>query len=380
MRQKKLVRVVGGILTAGLLCSVPFLKGDENNGTKNFKYSIALLGDQPYSPATTAGVLDPESGKTGRQQIYPSPAYNNMIADINNARVAFSVHIGDIKEGNTLCNNNVYRQNLALFNSFADPVVYLPGDNEWTDCHRATNGVFDPLERLTYLRKTFYTSDGDVTVTTTSLGARQMNVTRQSYDLTSATNPLVENVRWVHGVVLFVGINMPGSNNNHQQPSAGSEAEYAARNALNLTWLNESFEIAANDPTIKGVMVLAQANPFERFVEPGQGYTESGYAAFITNLRANVLALKKPTAYVHGDTHYWRVDKALMTNYPSCPVPAACVPILNTAAAAGSRIYNLTRHEVFAQNDVHWTQVHIDPQNPNIFVFEPRLVAANLAP
>ena len=36
----------------------------------------------------------------------------------------------------------------ADFDRFADPLVYTPGDNEWTDCHRANNGGYNPLERL----------------------------------------------------------------------------------------------------------------------------------------------------------------------------------------------------------------------------------------
>ena len=28
------------------------------------------------------------------------------------------------------------------------PVIYTPGDNEWTDCHRVNNGGYNPLERL----------------------------------------------------------------------------------------------------------------------------------------------------------------------------------------------------------------------------------------
>jgi hypothetical protein len=32
----------------------------------------------------------------------------------------------------------------------------MPGDNEWTDCHRKTNGAFNALDRLTYLRSTMF--------------------------------------------------------------------------------------------------------------------------------------------------------------------------------------------------------------------------------
>ena len=37
---------------------------------------------------------------------------------------------------------------IAGFPAVADPVVYTPGDNEWTDCHRASAGGYLPTERL----------------------------------------------------------------------------------------------------------------------------------------------------------------------------------------------------------------------------------------
>ena len=41
----------------------------------------------------------------------------------------------------------------ADFDTFEDPLVYTPGDNEWTDCHRANNGAYNPLERLATVRE-----------------------------------------------------------------------------------------------------------------------------------------------------------------------------------------------------------------------------------
>jgi hypothetical protein len=40
------------------------------------------------------------------------------------------------------------------------PLVYTPGDNEWTNCHRVNNGVYDPLERLAAVPKTFFPRPG----------------------------------------------------------------------------------------------------------------------------------------------------------------------------------------------------------------------------
>src|SRR5207247_1397707 len=153
-----------------------------------------------------------------------STEYNMLIADINNhKKVAFSAHMGDIKAGDTWCIGgnakdlagapNVYVNNLTLFNTFQAPVVYMPGDNEWTDCHRTNNGAYNPQERLTYTRSIFFGSSQ-------SLGQRTMTLTRQSSD--PGFELYKENVMWRMGGVLFVGVNQPGSNNNHQRNVAAS--------------------------------------------------------------------------------------------------------------------------------------------------------------
>ena len=62
--------------------------------------------------------------------------------------LAFVVHDGDLKSGSSLCSDEVLRDMLDVFQASKTPLVYVPGDNEWTDCHRASNGGYDPLERL----------------------------------------------------------------------------------------------------------------------------------------------------------------------------------------------------------------------------------------
>ena len=99
------------------------------------QFSFAAIRDVPYEPVTNG------------HQVYPAPLYERLIAHINSdPAIAFTVHIGDIKAGNTLCEDAVYENSFAYFNSFQNPVIFTPGDNEWTDCHRANNGSFNPLE------------------------------------------------------------------------------------------------------------------------------------------------------------------------------------------------------------------------------------------
>jgi hypothetical protein len=349
--------IATGLVLAGTLAA---------QSTVPRKYNFAMIGDAPYGPA----------GGTPRVQIYPSPAYERMIADINLSQKenkSFVIHVGDIKEGNSLCNDTVYTTNLAYFNTFEPPAVFIPGDNEWTDCHRTTNGGYDPLERLALLRRTFYPTDQ-------SLGQVTLTLLRQS--------GYPENVRWQFGRIIYVALNMPGSNNGFQNANsatgvanpyrAAMDTEYAARNAANVAWLNAAFDAAQADPTIAAVFVAAQANVFERFLEPGQGYTISGYADFVTTLRNRTVQFNKPVVLAHGDTHYFRVDRPMTGTYPAC-VGGSNAPCTSVAVPGSptDRIDNLLRLEVFAQNDVHWVKVFVDEEDPDVFSFSPQRVAAN---
>jgi hypothetical protein len=105
-------------------------------------FSFALIGDMPYGPEGDA-------------------KFPNVIADDNaDRRLSFVVHDGDFKNGSSLCSDAVFFNRLDLFNEFEPPLVYIPGDNEWTDCHRTNNGPFDPLERLAFLRSLFFPPTG----------------------------------------------------------------------------------------------------------------------------------------------------------------------------------------------------------------------------
>ena len=126
-RWKGLMACSSAVLAIGLFSASQLVADDDDEPTR---FAFALIGDQPYFP------------KVGTQQQFPTTSeYINIIDSINNSerRVAFTVHIGDIKAGDTFCSNDVYTNNLALFNRFARPLIYLPGDNEWTDCHRVNN-------------------------------------------------------------------------------------------------------------------------------------------------------------------------------------------------------------------------------------------------
>jgi hypothetical protein len=299
-------------------------RAHEDDGRAS-SYEIGLLGDMPY-------------GDTGRAQF---PA---VIADINRHRLAFSAFDGDLKNGKERCDQLQYDNAARDYASFRDPLVYLPGDNEWTDCDRPSNGSYHASERLALVRKMFAS-------TPTSLGQRKIGLQRQAPNFP-------ENVRWAVGGVSYVGVNVTGSDNNAPQFDAtgkqidGDAAEYAARNAANLAWLSESFA-QAKAARSAAVMVVMQANMWATD-DPTPHFAD-------TKRELARLAIDFPgqVVIVNGDSHFLNIDKPLKD-------------------AAGATIQNVTRVQTFGSDQNHWVSATVDPRDPNVFTFHPHVIAANV--
>jgi hypothetical protein len=325
--------------------------GDEDD---NDTYRIGLWGDLPYSMLqATVGVP-------------------NLVADMNAHRLKFTAHDGDLKQGSgSSCDAGLYAQALAYFNSLEAPAMFTPGDNDWTDCDRPANGGFNSRERLDYERKVFFS-------TPYSLGQRQIRQQVQTDALCLNANGImvgcVENRRWTVGRVTYATLNVPGSCNNLCDTNP-DPAEYAARNAANIRWLKETFADAKGRNSA-AVMLITQANPGWDLTDGTRAPLRDpktlvetdgqpdGFATYLSALRDEVIAFRKPVAYVHGDSHYARVDQ----------------PFLNTQ---GQRLENFTRVETFGDNqangnnDVRWIQVTVDPRSRDVFSFQPVTVPAN---
>lgn len=222
------------------------------------RFSFALLGDVPYSEAQ-ARVLD------------------ELIGQMNAAPLAFAVHVGDITSGRGPCSDAWLEARRRQFARLRHPFVLLPGDNEWTDCHRAG---FDPLERLARWRSLFCRPVAD------------LGLVRQG-------GAFCENVRWQAGGFVFVGVNVPGGNNNLGR-SARMDAEHARRMRAVFAWLDEARALARRRGTL---VVLMQADPF---VEPRRG--PDGYRALRAWLRRAAADASLGLTLVHGDTHVYRDD------------------------------------------------------------------------
>jgi len=325
---------------------------DEPGDESGDAYVIGLWGDLPYSAAQSAlGVP-------------------NLIADMNAHDLKFTVHDGDLKAGGTPCSDSVYTGAFAYFSALKAPAMFTPGDNDWTDCDRPSAGGYSALERLDYERALFFS-------TPYSMGQKRLKQEVQQGALClgfSGFVQCVENRRWTVKGVTYVTLNIPGSCNNLCDTSP-DPAEFAARNLANLMWLQDTFA-QAKERASAAVMVISQANPGWDLSDPTRAPLRNprtlaqtdgqpdGFVQFLTALRGEVTAFRKPVAYVHGDSHYFRIDKPLLD-------------------ATGRRLENFTRIETFGDNqqngtnDVHWIKVQVDARLRDVFRFETMMVPGN---
>ena len=293
-----------------------------NTEASTAPFSVSLMGDLPYTPVQEERFLD-------------------LIESVNQSDVAFVIHDGDLKGGGTECSDEAIVERKQLFETFEKPFIYVLGDNEWTDCYREKAGSYDALERLDFVRALF--TEGD-----RSMAVPALTLERQS--ATPDFSKYRENVRWDYNNVLFATLHVVGSNNNLGR-NAENDAEYRERNAADLAWMRESFELAKTGG-YAGFMLTIHANPlFE--LDPGDR-ERSGFNEFIAALETEVANYDRPIVLVHGDTHRFQIDKPLRQG--------------------GEEIANFTRVETFGSPNVHWLRAEIDPSSDNVFDFYQELI------
>lgn len=316
-------------------------------------YAIGLWGDLPYSE---------QQAREGVPR---------LIADMNAHRLAFSAHNGDLKAGSgSPCDDALYERSRVMFDTLDAAAMFTPGDNDWTDCDRPSNGGYNSRERMDMQRKIFFS-------TGYSMGRRPVRQDVQTEPLClGARGPVAcaENRRWMwHGVV-YATLNVQGSCNNLCD-TAPDPAEHAAREAANLRWLREAFR-EARSQNAAAIMLISQASPGwdesdgtraprrdPRTLRQTEGAPD-GFGPLLAVLRDEVIAFRRPVAYVHGDSHYFRIDKPLLDS-------------------TGRRVENFTRVETFGNNaaagnnEAHWVKAWVDPGSREVFSWQPMIVPGN---
>lgn len=295
-------------------------------------FTFVAFGDMPYCLPQAPQDCPGEFGRVAR-----------LMRDINAAQPVFSVFIGDTKGGSEICSDDRVLQPFSWMMLSNAPLIYTPGDNEWTDCWQDRTGRYDQLERLGFLRARFFRDDR-------SLGRAQLRLTRQA-DVDAAHRLYVENARWTRSGVVFATLHVVGSNNNRptepgetpaSSPPAGAMEEFQARDAANIAWLASTFAAArsGNAPAV----VLAFQAELTFTARCGRGQ-DSGLRAFREALIREAAAFGRPVLIIHGDSHFWLQDR-----------PFAGAP-------------NLTRIMVPGDRETRAVRVAVDPAAAEPFAF-----------
>ena len=295
-------------LTAVAVLAATFAAATQAFASGDKTTTYAIIGDTPY----------------GADQVANFP---NDVAAINaDPQVSLVVHLGDIKNGSTTCPTSYFDLIRGDFDAFEDPFVYTPGDNEWTDCHRANNGAYQPAgpavsdpasvallgpnakgqpSRLDEVRRVFFPTPG------LTLGKHPRAVEHQAA-------PYVENVSWLDARSQFGAVDVPGSNNDSapwfgaaetQELKNTQAAEVAGRTKADLDWLQHIFD-AADAHNAKRVVIGIQADMWDPAIT-GDPASYSAFTSFVQRLAKLAREFDRPVLLLNGDSHVFTDDRPL---------------------------------------------------------------------
>lgn len=277
---------------------------------------VIAMGDMPYGPPA----------KT-------YPLFEALIGEINGARPDLVIHVGDIRGGRTTCADAILDQQRVYMDQITAPVIYTPGDNEWTDCHRNSLGGFKPLERLAHLRQTFFDVPGR------SLGAKPVKVFHQGHE------GFPENTRLRMDDILIFTLHVVGSDDGESREDGVAKKVHKARRRANLAWLKESFRQADD---AKAVIVAMHADMFrgKGFKQKKQKWKGGGPYEHIGEALADAAeAFGKPVLLLYGDGHDYTVSQPLSKDVP-----------------------NLAAIEVYGADQMHAVQITFKGAAPKMFI------------
>ncbi|MGS0534893.1 hypothetical protein [Pseudoalteromonas sp. SaAl2] len=260
-----------------LVLSIGALSNNELMTTPAINTDFLVIADMPYTPIDTANLR--EDGVLGQK--------------LKRTRHGFLMHLGDIKAGSQPCTDELLERNKQLLRNLTEqPFIYTPGDNEWTDCDRATlSPRYDELERLAFIKTLMYTQEYQ----------------QQAGKLTDykTQKNMLENARWQFAGVEFKTLHIAGTHNGRRQilmtdRHKANEAA-AQRDKLNLEWLS-----AAN-PDARGYVIGFQADIYTHGTEQ-PACSESvvdncdGFKVYREAIADFAESVKKPVLVIHGDT------------------------------------------------------------------------------
>ncbi len=231
--------VSDGFLASGSLA------GQAPAESKNRRVVFYAMGDVPYVPA--------------EDKLLPK-----QIAEIPRD-AQFLVHLGDIKDGSTPCDEAIYRKVAGMLKRATVPTFIIPGDNEWNDCQK-------PEQGWKYWQKYF----------------RRFEQHWKHDFQVSRSRKHDENFVFVHNRVLFVGLNLVGGRVHDKQ-------EWTSRHLDDLNWTTAAITQHGNH--VYALVIFAHANP------------QQNHEDFFKPLVQAARQFAKPILYLHGDGHRWIKDQ-----------------------------------------------------------------------
>ncbi len=212
---------------------------------------FTVIGDVPYNSDQRDGLI-------------------SMIQAHNTkAKSEFVVHVGDIKPGADPCDEPVYQDVNGILKEFTTPTFMLLGDNEYNDCD-------NPQAALQLWNQYFLNFHQN--------WAFEHTITYQE--------DRQENFTWVQDNVIFMGLNLVGSDVHDQ-------AEWDTRLADNGNFLQEV--VAAHKDDSKALVIFGHANMVELGPDKFKPFTDV--------LRSVANDFDKPILYMQGDGHFWFMNR-----------------------------------------------------------------------
>ena len=290
-------------------------------------FSFAVLGDAPYD-------------------YLEEIQYRLVLESLNSHDLSWVIHVGDIFW--RPCTDEHYQHALGRFNSLRHPIIYTPGDNEWTDCWERESGGFKPTERLDRIRQIFFANH------TRSLGQNSIPLVSQGNG--EAYPEFVENARWTRNGIVLATVHVVGSQNG-MKPFSGRTAsdDYASRRRTDAAaaWLRETF---AEARTLNASAVVISFHASPKFYESPDDPDRKPFEPLLTALEEEAERFARPVLIAHGDHHKYTIEHSAVRSKPK------------------HHLQNVTRLEVPGSPQVGWVRVVVTPGADNPFAFEAHVV------
>lgn len=224
---------------------------DKELTQENTTISFTAIGDVPYNNEQRDGLIAIISKHNA---LDPSE---------------FVIHVGDIKPGALECNESIYEDVSGILKMMEAPTFIVLGDNEYNDCT-------DPKQGLEYWNKYFlhFNENWVFEPTVTYQPGR------------------TENFSWIDHKVLFIGINLVGS-------QVRDSLEWNNRLTQNGLWIKKLSEEQVNN--VEAMVVFGHANILEAGPDKFKPFTDL--------FRTAALSFGKPVLMVQGDGHFWIKNK-----------------------------------------------------------------------